>query len=207
MLPAHLPHFPPPTKGSQHSHDWQEGPSLNFQLYHSKVDPALNPKQGQEERDQILWNTHGGGLWTRCPGLMTPILTGGRRLKLVWGPAWEHTLCRRDTMISWFNTTYYGKWQPSTCQWHNKMPQGGGMPFLCSFGLTPRTSCLPLQPQAPRISGSSGRRRHWLWPGHYRPVQRHQGPRQASSVGLPESSSSAWPLWSLSMGTILLRPL
>ena len=122
-----------------------------------------------------------------------PIPTGGGRLRPVGGPAWEHGLCKRGMMIFQLNTMHYGKWQLSACQWHNKMPQGGGMPHLHSVGFVPRTSCLPLQPQTPRISGSSGRKRCWLWPRCYRLVQRHQGPRQAFSVRWPGSFSSHGP--------------
>ena len=61
-------------------------------------------------------------------------------------------------------------------------------------------------PLTHRISGSSDRRRHWLWLGHCRPMWRHLEPRQASYAELSGDSSSAWPCWWPSMGMMLWKP-
>ena len=50
-LPAQLPI---PTKTPKHSHALKGGPDLKVQLYDPMVNPALDPENGQEERDQIL---------------------------------------------------------------------------------------------------------------------------------------------------------
>ena len=51
---------------------------------------------------------------------------------------------------------------------------------------------LPL-PLAPRISGSSDRRRPWLQPGCFRPVQRYPGPSKAPYAEPSGSSNNARP--------------
>ena len=153
-LPAWTAH---PTKSPQHSHALTGGPSLKFQLHHPMVDPALDPKKGpgRERPDPMKYLCW--WIVMRCPSLATPIPTCGERLRPVGGPAWEYKLCKRDTMTLQLNILHYGKLQPSDCQWHNRKPQGGGMPHLPSMALPPRTSYFPLLPLTPRNSGSWGR--------------------------------------------------
>ena len=51
--PSSPSQLPTPTKAPSTAMPQQEGPSLKFHLYHPKVNPTLNPKQGQEEGSQI----------------------------------------------------------------------------------------------------------------------------------------------------------
>ena len=106
-------------------------------------------------------------------------------------------------MILLPNITPYGRWQPLGCQWCNKRPLGGGMPHSHYTGFGHRTFS---HASDPRIYRSSNRRRHWLWPGHCRPVQRHPEPRESSYAELSQSSSNAQPHWWPSMGMMLWKP-
>ena len=96
----------------------------------------------------------------------------------------------------------YGRWQSLGCQWCSKKPQGGGMPFPCYMGFVHRTFSPCLWP--PRISGSSDRRRHWLWPVFAGLL--HPEPKKASYEELSGSCSSAWPHWWPSMQMMLWKP-
>ena len=90
-LPANCP---PPPRAPSTAMTWQEGPVLKFQLYYPMVNPAFYPKQGQEERDLILWNTHGGlveawysleqyiGFWRKTS--FHPLLWTSSGLKGTW---------------------------------------------------------------------------------------------------------------------------
>ena len=80
-LPVHLPNCLPPPKAPSTAMPQQEGPSPKFQLYHSMINPTLNPEQDQEEGDQISWNTHISGLWMTCPSLATAIPICWRDIK------------------------------------------------------------------------------------------------------------------------------
>ena len=87
--PSSPAQLPAPTKSPQHSHAPTGGaqPKVMAVSSHGWSSLVLNPKQGQEERDWTLWITHVGGLQMRCPSLVTPISTGGGRLRPVGAPA------------------------------------------------------------------------------------------------------------------------
>ena len=98
------------------------------------VNPALDPEQGREKPDPMKYPCQWIADEMSWPSNLTP--TGGGRSRPVGGPALEHTLNKKDTIMLQLNIVHYGSWQHSGCQWHSRKPQGGRTPCLHSMGFT-----------------------------------------------------------------------